>query len=173
MSPTVLGSPRTVRIVLGVPGTARMVESDEDGVKMAGYSGTPLPKKLGIVDDAVFVVVNAPDGFADVLGDYGGAVWQKSLLAPVDVVVAFFTSRSKLVTAWPKLTAAATPNGGVWVAWPKKSSGVATDITEDVLRAELLSSGWVDNKVCAIDDTWSGLRFVLRKELRRPGAKRS
>jgi hypothetical protein len=60
----------------------------------------------------------------------------------------------------------------VWVAWPKKSSGVATDITEDVLREELLPTGWVDNKVCAIDETWSGLRFVLRKELRRPGDKR-
>jgi hypothetical protein len=140
---------------------------------MAGYSGTPLPKKLGIVGEAVFVVVNPPDGFSDELGDYGDAVWQKSLLAPVDVVVAFFTSRAKLVAAWPKLTAAAAPNGGVWVAWPKKSSGVATDITEDVLRAELLPSGWVDNKVCAIDDTWSGLRFVLRKELRRPADKRS
>ena len=129
---------------------------------MAGYSGTPLPKKLGIVGDAVFVVVNAPPGFDETLGDYGEAVWQKSLLAPVDVVVAFFTSRSKLVTSWPKLTAAAAPDGGVWVGWPKKSSGVPTDITEDVLRAELLPSGWVDNKVCAIDDTWSGLRLVIR-----------
>jgi hypothetical protein len=139
---------------------------------MAGYSGTPLPKKLGIVGDAVFVVVDPPDGFVETLGDYGDAVWQRSLLAPLDVVVAFFTSRSKLIAAWPKLTAAATPSGGVWVAWPKKTSGVATDITEDVLRAELLPTGWVDNKVCAIDDTWSGLRFVLRKELRRPGDKR-
>jgi hypothetical protein len=138
----------------------------------AGYSGTPLPKKLGIVDDAVFVVVNPPDGFPATLGDYGDAVWQKSLLAPVDVVVAFFTSRSKLISAWSKLTAAAAPNGGVWVAWPKRSSGVATDLTEDVLRAELLPTGWVDNKVCAIDETWSGLRFVMRKELRRPGDKR-
>jgi hypothetical protein len=138
---------------------------------MAGYSGTPLPKKLGIVGDAVFVVVDAPDGFVTTLGDYGDAVWQKSLLAPVDVVVAFFTKRAKLAATWSKLTAAAAPDGAVWVAWPKKSSGVATDITEDVLRADLLPSGWVDNKVCAIDDTWSGLRFVLRKEL-RPAAKR-
>ena len=138
----------------------------------AGYSGTPLPKKLGIVGDAVFVVVDPPDGFAATLGDYGDAVWQKSLLAPVDVIVAFFMSRAKLIAAWPKLTGAAATDGGVWVAWPKRSSGVATDITEDVLRAELLPTGWVDNKVCAIDETWSGLRFVLRKELRRPGDKR-
>ena len=138
---------------------------------MAGYSGTPLPKKLGIVGDVVFAVIDPPPAFAGTLGDYGEAVWQQSLLAPIDVVVAFFTSRSKLMASWPKLAAAATPDGGVWIAWPKKSSGVATDITEDVLRAELLPTGWVDNKVCAIDDTWSGLRFVLRKELRKPGRR--
>ncbi|HSB85113.1 MAG TPA: DUF3052 domain-containing protein [Ilumatobacteraceae bacterium] len=138
---------------------------------MAGYSGTPLTKKLGIVGDAVFVVVDGPDGFASTLGDYGDAVWQKSLLAPVDVIVAFFTQRAKLNAMWSKLASAAAPNGSVWVAWPKKSSGVATDITEDLLRVDLLPSGWVDNKVCAIDETWSGLRFVLRKEL-RPARKR-
>ncbi len=135
---------------------------------MVGYSGTPLTKKLGIVDDAVFTVVGAPPDFTELLGDVGDAVWQRSLLAPLDVVVAFFTERARLIAAWPKLTAAAEPDGGVWVAWPKQTSGVATDITEDVLRAVLLKTGWVDNKVCAIDDTWSGLRFVKRKELRRP-----
>ena len=134
----------------------------------AGYSGTPLPKKLGIVGDAVFAVRHAPADFAETLGDYGAAVWQRSLLAPIDVVVAFFTEKKKLVAEWKTLTEAAQPAGGVWVAWPKKSSGVATDITEDVLRAVLLPTGWVDNKVCAIDDTWSGLRFVLRKENRPP-----
>jgi hypothetical protein len=139
---------------------------------MAGYSGTPLPKKLGIVDDAVFVVVDPPVGFDDTLGDYGDAVWQKSLLAPLDVVVAFFTTRLKLNAAWPKLAKAAAPDGGIWVAWPKKSSGVPTDITENTLREDLLPTGWVDNKVCAIADTWSGLRYVLRTELRRPGDKR-
>ncbi len=145
--------------------------ASESSSPSAGYSGTPLPKKLGIVGDAVFTVVNAPDGFADTLGNYGDAVWQRSLLAPLDVVVAFFTEADRLRAAWPKLTAAMTPAGGVWVAWPKRTSGVPTDITEDVLRAELLPSGWVDNKVCAIDATWSGLRFVLRKE-HRPGRRR-
>jgi len=139
---------------------------------MAGYSGTPLAKKLGIVGDAVFVVVDPPEDFEETLGDYGDAVWQKSLLAPLDVVVAFFTSRSKLNNAWPRLTKAATPDGGIWVAWPKKSSGLTTDISENGLREDLLPSGWVDNKVCAIDETWSGLRFVLRKEL-RPSAGRA
>ena len=102
------------------------------------------------------------------LGDVGDAVHQHNLMPPIDVVVAFFTDRKKLRLAWPKLTEAVIPAGAVWVAWPKKTSGVATDITEDVLRAELLRTGFVDNKVCAIDETWSGLRFVQRKELRRP-----
>ena len=139
---------------------------------MAGYSGTPLPKKLGIVGDAVFVVLDPPFGFEDTLGDYGDAVWQKSLMAPLDVVIAFFTSRSKLNAMWPRLTKAAAPDGGIWVAWPKRSSGVITDISENGLREDLLPSGWVDNKVCAIDDTWSGLRFVLRKEQRPKKGKR-
>lgn len=134
----------------------------------ASYSGTPLPKKLGIVGDAVFTVLHAPADFAETLGDYGDAVWQRSLLAPIDVVVAFFTERNALAAEWPRLVEAAQPAGGVWVAWPKKSSGVPTDITEDVLRAQLLPTGWVDNKVCAIDGTWSGLRFVLRKDNRPP-----
>lgn len=134
----------------------------------AGYSGTPLAKKLGIEGDAVFTVRHAPAHFAELLGDFGDAVWQQSLLAPLDVVVAFHTVRAVLRTEWPKLTAPLQEAGAVWIAWPKRSSGVATDITEDVLRAELLKTGWVDNKVCAIDDTWSGLRFVKRKELRRP-----
>jgi len=138
---------------------------------VAGYSGTPLPKKLGIGDDSVFTVVGAPESFADTLGDCGEAVWQRSLMPPLDVVVAFFTERRALVAGWPKLTPAMTPEGGIWIAWPKRSSGVPTDITEDVLRTELLPTGWVDNKVCAIDDTWSGLRFVLRKELRRRPSK--
>lgn len=127
-----------------------------------------MPKKLGIVGDTVFTVRHAPDDFAETLGDYGDAVWQSTLLAPIDVVVAFFTERKTLAAEWSKLTEAAKPAGGVWVAWPKKTSGVPTDITEDVLRAQLLPTGWVDNKVCAIDSTWSGLRFVLRKENRPP-----
>ena len=109
----------------------------------AGYSGTPLPKKLGIKEGSLLATVHG-----------------------LDVVVAFYTSRAALAKEWSKLTKAVAPNGTVWVAWPKKSSKMATDITEDVLRELLLPSGWVDNKVCAIDDTWSGLRFALRRELR-------
>lgn len=133
-----------------------------------GYSGTPLPKKLGITGDVVFTLIDPPAGFASTLGDVGMAVQQRNLMPPIDVVVAFFTQRAKLEAKWPALAEAAAPDGAIWVAWPKKTSGVATDITEDVLRAVLLRTGWVDNKVCAIDATWSGLRFVLRKELRPP-----
>jgi len=134
---------------------------------MAGYSGTPLPKKLGITDGKRFATKHAPDGFADTLGDLPPeAEWRRQVRPGLDVVVAFYTSRTTMVREWPKLTAAVAPNGTVWLAWPKKASKVPTDITEDVLRDEFLPTGWVDNKVCAIDETWSGLRFALRRELR-------
>ena len=133
----------------------------------AGYSGTPLPKKLGIKEATLFATVHAPDDFVSTLGALPlEAEWRTRLSRGLDVVIAFYTSRAALVKDWPKLTEAAAPDGTVWVAWPKKASKVATDITEDVVRELLLPSGWVDNKVCAIDDTWSGLRFALRRELR-------
>ena len=134
----------------------------------AGASGTPLPKKLGITGDAVYVLINEPAGFEALLGNVGEAVRQRHLMPPIDVIVAFFSDRARLKAKWPQLIEAAQPDGAVWVAWPKAASGVTTDITDDTLRADLLRTGWVDNKVCAIDDTWSGLRFVQRKELRRP-----
>ena len=134
---------------------------------MAGYSGTPLPKKLGIKELTRFATKHAPAGFASTLGQLpAGADWRKQVRPGLDVVVAFYTSRALIVREWPKLTAAVAPNGTVWIAWPKRASKVPTDITEDVLRDQLLPTGWVDNKVCAIDDTWSGLRFALRRELR-------
>ena len=134
---------------------------------MAGYSGTPLPKKLGIKQLTRFATKHAPADFAATLGELpSDTEWRKQVRPGLDVVVAFYTSRALMIREWPKLTAAVAPNGTVWIAWPKRASGVATDITEDVLRDELLPTGWVDNKVCAIDDTWSGLRFALRRELR-------
>jgi hypothetical protein len=84
------------------------------------------------------------------------------------VIVAFFTKRSELTRRISACGKAIFPNGGLWVAWPKRASGVATDITEDVVREVVLPLGLVDNKVCAIDDVWSGLRVVWRKELRHP-----
>jgi len=134
----------------------------------SGYSNTPLNKKLGITGDVVFTVLHAPPTFMAELGDTGDAIWQRHLMPPIDVIVAFYTEKITLRDEWKSLTDAAQPAGGVWVAWPKKTSGVQTDITEDVLRATLLKTGWVDNKVCAIDDVWSGLRFVMRKEDRPP-----
>ncbi len=134
---------------------------------MAGYSGTPLAKKLGIKEAMVLAAPGAPDGFPALLEPLPPAVtWKRQLRPPVDLAVAFFTARAEVIKRWPALIAAAGPQGVVWVAWPKKASGVATDLTEDVLRELLLPTGWVDVKVCAVDDTWSGLKFVLRKELR-------
>ena len=135
---------------------------------MAGYSGTPLVQKLGIKEGTRMAVVNPPAGFRDELGELPLAVeWANRVRPPLDLVIAFHTRRAELVRNWPALAAAATPTGAIWFAWPKKASGLATDINENVLREEILPTGWVDNKVCAIDDTWSGLRFVLRVE-RRP-----
>ncbi len=133
----------------------------------AGYSGTPLVKKLGIQDGIRFATKHAPADFAETLGPLPPeAEWRRQVRAGVDIVVAFYTRRAPMVREWPQLTDAVAPNGTVWIAWPKRASGVPTDITEDVLRVELLPTGWVDNKVCAIDPTWSGLRFALRRELR-------
>ena len=133
----------------------------------AGYSGTPLPKKLGIKEGSSFATKHAPAGFAETIGDLPPeAEWRKQLRAGLDVVVAFYTNRARMVADWPKLTASVAPDGTVWIAWPKKSSKVPTDITEDVLREEFLPTGWVDTKVCAVDEVWSGLRFQLRRELR-------
>ena len=133
----------------------------------AGYSDTPLPKKLGIKEGSLLATVHAPEGFEATLGALPPeAEWRTRLSPGLDVVVAFYTSRATLTKEWSKLTDSAAPSGTVWVAWPKKASKMTTDITEDVLRELLLPSGWVDNKVCAIDDTWSGLRFALRRELR-------
>jgi hypothetical protein len=133
----------------------------------AGYSGTPLPKKLGIKEGTQFTTVHAPDTFDATLGTLPAEAVRRARLTPgLDVVVAFYTSRGQLGEEWAQLTVSTTPNGAIWVAWPKKASRVTTDITEDVVREVVLPSGWVDNKVCAIDDTWSGLRFALRRELR-------
>ena len=132
-----------------------------------GYSGTPLPKKLGIGAGTRFATRHAPATFGDSLGALPPeAEWRSQLRIGLDVVVAFYVSQSTMTREWPRLTRAVAPHGTVWIAWPKRASKVRTDITEDVLREELLPTGWVDNKVCAIDETWSGLRFALRRELR-------
>ncbi|MGH9223402.1 MAG: DUF3052 domain-containing protein [Acidimicrobiales bacterium] len=141
---------------------------------MAGYSGTPLPRKLGIKAGATVVLLDAPDGFEDDLQPLQQDVeLSGELVDGADVVVLFVTERADLEAQWDAVTAALQPAGGFWVAWPKKSSKVPTDLTEDVLREVGLRQGWVDNKVCAVSDVWSGLRFVLRLENRvKPPPKR-
>lgn len=133
----------------------------------AGYSGTPLAKKLGIREGATVVLLEAPDSFERDLAPLpAGVEVVRQLVEGCDVVVLFVTERDELERRWPAVTAALVAAGGFWVAWPKRTSKVPTDLTEDVLREVGLPTGWVDNKVCAVTDVWSGLRFVLRKELR-------
>jgi hypothetical protein len=130
---------------------------------MAGYSGTPLPRKLGIKPDHAVGLVNGPPGFVEYLGPLpAGASVVDGQPAGLDVALLFVTSAADLTRNFPRLAKRLTSAGGLWVAWPKKASGVATDLTEDVVRRIGLATGLVDNKVCAIDDVWSGLRFVFR-----------
>ena len=134
---------------------------------MAGYSGTPLARKLGVRPGDHLALLSAPDGFAIDDLPPGVEVSGRARRA-CDVIVSFHTRRADLDRRFPMLMRALVADGGLWVAWPKRASGVDTDITENVVREVALPTGMVDNKVCAIDDTWSGLRLVLRKEL-RPG----
>ena len=132
---------------------------------MAGYSGTPLPKKLGIKEGHDVAFVAAPSDFREALGELPGGVRVKSrATGPLDVIVLFVTRRAELEKRFDRLRAAMDPAAGFWVAWPKRASGVDTDMTEDVAREVGLAKGLVDNKVCAIDETWSGLRLVIRLE---------
>lgn len=136
---------------------------------MAGYSGTPLPQKLGIKPGHRVALLNAPDGFDDILGHLpDGTSVQRSLTstAPFDIIVAFFTERTELASQLAPMRRRLTQAGGLWIAWPKRASKAPTDITEDVVRDVALPTGLVDNKVCAIDTTWSGLRLVVRREHR-------
>jgi hypothetical protein len=129
----------------------------------AGYSGTPLPRKLGIKPQARLGLIGAPPGFDEVLGDLPpGVSVHRRLRGTFDVLVAFVRTRSELERRLPALKQALDQAGGLWVAWPKRSSGVATDLSDGTVRDVGLGIGLVDNKVCAIDTTWSGLRFVYR-----------
>jgi hypothetical protein len=130
----------------------------------AGYSGTPLPKKLGIKDGHRVLLLGAPDGFAEgTLGELPEGVKVGTRAAgKADVLVSFHTERGDFEQRLPKLRAAMEPAAGLWIAWPKKAAKVPTDMTEDVVREVALPTGLVDNKVCAIDATWSGLRLVIR-----------
>jgi hypothetical protein len=132
----------------------------------AGYSGTPLPRKLGIGEGATFALVDEPDGASALLEPLPAGARRTPEPAQADVVVAFATVRGTLARHVEKLAPAVFPDRALWVAWPKRASKVSTDITEDVVREVALPLGLVDVKVAAIDETWSGLKLVWRRELR-------
>jgi len=138
---------------------------------VAGYSGTPLPRKLGIRPGARVHFASAPAGFGATLGELPDGVRVLRRRSPeLDVAVLFCERRAALERRFAALRDALRPAGMLWVAWPKKASGVPTDLTEADVRSFGLASGLVDNKICAIDEVWSGLRFVLRVA-DRPGRK--
>lgn len=133
---------------------------------MAGYSGTPLPQKLGIRDGFSICVRGAPQKYETLIRNLPPVTLEDKITNRTDVVHVFSRQRGhlakELLAARPKLR----DDAMVWVSWPKKASGVATDITENVVREVALPLGLVDVKVCAIDETWSGLKLVIRKENR-------
>ncbi len=133
-----------------------------------GYSGTPLAKKLGIVAGTRLLALNAPAGYASWLAPLPESVEKKEEPGPeVDVAHLFTDSAEELRKNLVSLRAELRPDAVLWISWPKKASKVPTDITEDVIRELCLPLGWVDVKVCAVSEIWSGLKLVVRKELRR------
>ncbi|MEZ6233745.1 MAG: hypothetical protein R3B68_06110 [Phycisphaerales bacterium] len=131
----------------------------------AGYSGTPLPKKLGIQPGHTLVILDAPDDFDALLIPLPDDVTIRRDLrakSPIDVAIAFATTSDRMAARVGTLRTRIASNGAIWCAWPKRASGVPTDITEDVVRQIAFEHALVDNKVCAIDATWSGLRLVIR-----------
>jgi DUF3052 family protein len=130
---------------------------------MPGYSGTPLPKKLGIKDDFCVTLIGAP---AEVLSELkeslAGCKAVHDRKASLDFAMIFTKSKAELTKEFKRVAKQLAPAGMLWVSWPKKSSGVATDLDDNVVREVGLSAGLVDVKVCAVTDVWSGLKFVRR-----------
>ncbi len=140
----------------------------------AGYSGTPLPRKLGIRPGHEVAVLGGPASVADSLSGLPGVGPPRRDLSggdPLDVIVFFVTWRADLEAQLGSLRERMAPACGLWVAWPKRAARVPTDMTEHVVRDVALPTGLVDNKVCAIDEVWSGLRLVIRRELRSAGTR--
>lgn len=130
---------------------------------------TPLPRKLGIGDGDEVALIGAPGWFEDTIGRSPGVASLRTDLADealYDVIVAFVTTRAEFEAQLPRLRARMAPACGLWIAWPKRAAKVRTDMTDNVVREVALPTGLVDNKVCAIDETWSGLRLVIRRENR-------
>jgi hypothetical protein len=134
---------------------------------MAGYSGTPLAKKLGIKEGSKVLLVGEPDGYLKLLEPLPEDVqFVARISASIDIIHFFSTRKAELEKALTTYRAKIKPTAVLWVSWPKKSAKVPTDITEDTVREVALPLGFVDIKVCAVDDVWSGLKLVVRKELR-------
>jgi hypothetical protein len=129
----------------------------------AGYSGTPLPKKLGIRENYRVVLVNAPERFERKLEPLAPGAEFAEEAKGANVAVLFVKSQAELVRDFRALAKALPEKTALWIAWPKKASGVATDLSENPIREFGLDAGWVDYKVCAIDETWSGLCFARKK----------
>ena len=130
---------------------------------MAGYSGKPLVQKLGIKPGTRIAILNAPRGYDGILGKLPTAVTRRTSAAgPLDFVHFFTAEKRELERRFAALARALAPGGMLWISWPKKSSGVPTDLTEDVIRGVGLAHGLVDVKVAAVDEVWSGLKFVRR-----------
>ena len=135
---------------------------------MAGYSGTPIPKKLGVKPNQRIALVNAPNDFAKVLGPLPeNAVIVKRLNGPLDLILLFVDREQTLAKQFPILASKLQSNGMIWVAWPKKSARVATDLVFEKVQRIGLDCGLVDVKICAVDDVWSGLKFVIRLKDRK------
>lgn len=133
----------------------------------AGYSGTPLAKKLGIKEGSTVLLIGEPDGYFALLDPLPShVVFKRHVSQGVDLVHLFVTHQDKLKKVLTNLREKLRADGAVWVSWPKKSAKVATDITEDSIREIALPLGFVDIKVCAVSEIWSGLKLVVRKELR-------
>ena len=157
----------------GSTSTGTAAGQARDGHK--DYSGTPLPRKLGIGEDDEVAVIGAPDGFTDSLRTLlaadlpevaEGMHTDLADNARYDVIVTFVTERAELEAELPRLRARMAPACGLWVTWPKRASGLPTDMTEHVIREIALPTGLVDNKVCAISPPWTAMRLVIRRELR-------
>ncbi len=135
---------------------------------MAGYSGTPLPQKLGIKPGLTVVAINPPANYRRLLGQIPDSITFSERLKSGSSFVHLFTSRrSEMQKKMSILRDKISDNGAIWVSWPKKSSGISTDVTEDVIREIALPFGFVDIKVCAVDETWSGLKLMIRRENRK------
>lgn len=133
------------------------------------YSRVPLARKLGIGDGDEIALIGAPDSLYDALGALPEIAALHTDLADgarYDVIVAFMTARAELAAELPRLRGQMAPACGLWIAWPKRASKVPTDLTDNAVREEALPGGLVDNKVCAIDQTWTALRLVIRRENR-------